>query len=321
MEKLVSIIIPCYNGAKTVGRCLASILDQTYSSIEVIVVNDGSTDNSAYVISQYIKPFENAGIKFHLINQANKGLAGAINAGLAVFSGSYLCWIDCDDYLFPESLRKRVEYLESHPDIAVVTSDAYFFNENDLEHPIKKASDGKTDIRNPNQFENHLRSKAIFCCGCHMVRSAAFLDVIPSRQIYPARRGQNWQMLLPIYYKYNQAFLDEPLYAYILYQNSMSAGDNTKEQYLSRYNEYLDIILHTLDSISMPTEELKKYQNIYFGLYYRQLFYLGVSFHDYSMIIKNAIRMKYYKEWKREDTKWFWNLVWGQIINKLQRGK
>ncbi len=316
MNKTVSIIIPCYNGEKTIDRCLDSILVQDYTPIEVIAVNDGSTDHTAEHIKSYQEAFLFHGKTLKLVEQENKGLAGAINAGLAVFTGDYLCWIDCDDYLLPASVSKRVKYLESHPDIAVVTSDAYFYKENDLEHPVQKASDGKLDLYNPHQFENHLRSKAIFCCGCHMVKSSAFLDVVPSRSIYPARRGQNWQMLLPIYYKYKQAFLNEPLYAYILYENSMSAGDTTKEQYQTRYDGYREIITHTLDSIDMPDAKRKHYMNIYEGLYARQYFYLGVSFHDYSMILSNAMRMLRYREWTSQDFCWMLNLVKGHLKRK-----
>ena len=313
-QNKVSIIIPCYNGAKTIGRCLDSILIQDYTSIEVIVVNDGSKDESATVVEGYKEKFASNGMELLLINQENKGLAGAINAGLLKFTGDYLCWIDCDDYLLGHSIKKRVDFLNRNPDIAVVTSDAYFYDENDLATPVKKASDGKPDLLNPYQFENHLRSKAIFCCGCHMVRSSAFVDTVPTRQIYPARRGQNWQMLLPVYYKYKQAFLNEPLYAYILYSTSMSAGDITKDDYLLRYNEYLEIITETLLSMDMSQIDRRKYINIYHGLYHRQLFYLGVSFHEYKMILSNMIKMVYYAEFKISDIMWMTKLVIKRII-------
>lgn len=313
MEELVSIIIPCYNGEKTIGRCLESILAQSYRMIEVIVVNDGSKDNSVKCILNYDALFADRGIKLRLISQENKGLAGAINAGLKVFEGEYLCWIDCDDYLLKDSINQRVEFLRKNPDIAVVTSDAYYYNEKDLNNPIKKASDGLQDVRNPKQFENLLKSNAIFCCGCHMVRTKEFLDVNPTRHIYPARRGQNWQMLLPIYYKYSQAFLDEPLYAYIQYEQSMSSGDKTKKQYQDRYEEYFKIICHTLDSILMTSKERKKYLRLYKRIYYRQLFYLGISFRDYYLIIKYGCMMKFYGAWEKEDTSWIVNLIKKQL--------
>lgn len=316
MSNLVSIIIPCYNGEKTVARCLESVLAQDHPHIEVIVVNDGSIDSSAQVVTGYMERFRERGMELRLVNQENRGLAGAINGGLAQFRGDYLCWIDCDDYLLPGSISKRLSYLQEHPGIAGVTSDAYFFNEDDLEHPVQKASDGKNDLNNPHQFENHLRGEFIFCCGCHMLRASAFLEAVPTRQIYPARRGQNWQMLLPVFYKFKHAYLDEPLYAYILYRTSMSAGDTTKEQYLHRYNDHRDIIRNTLASIDMPQKERKRYLNIYEGLYQRQIFYLGVSFHDYPMLLKAFSGMVRCGEWKGKDFVWLLDLAAKRIKRK-----
>ena len=304
MNKTVSIIIPCYNTSKTLKRCLDSVINQTYQQLEVIAVNDGSTDNTESILIDYENVFRDKNISYIHVLQENRGLAGAINAGLKIFSGDYLCWIDSDDYLFNESVEKRVDFLEMNPNIAVVTSDANFYNYDDLNHPVQKASDGKTDLYNPYQFENHLRSKAIFCCGCHMIRSSCFLDVIPNRNIYEARRGQNWQMLLPVYYKYKQAFLDIPLYAYILYPNSMSSGDITAEQYLKRYAEYYDIISNTLKDIDMTDQERKKYMKIYKGLYARQKYYVAFSEHDYKSILKNIYYMSIYKEFKFSDIQW-----------------
>lgn len=306
---LVSIILPCYNGEKYIARCIDSIINQTYKNIELIIVNDGSTDNSEKIVFSYKSQLQNSGIKLVYIYQENKGLAGAINAGLKVFSGEFLCWIDYDDYLLPNSILHRMEFLKNNTDIAVVTSDAYSCAETDLEHPIKKISDGKPDLYNPHQFENHLRSRAIFCPGCHMVRSTAFLTVNPNRHIYPCRRGQNWQMLLPIYYRYNQAFLNEPLYVYVVRNESMSRGDDTKEKLSYRYEEHLDIIKHTLADIEMSDKERKKWLAVYMCTYYRQYFYLGVSFHDYPMLLKNMFLMIKSGEWKKEDTIWFKNLI------------
>ena len=309
MEKIVSIIIPCYNTSNTLKRCLDSVLNQTYQKLEVIAVNDGSTDDTEKILKEYEAKFKENNMTYIHILQENKGLAGAINGGLKVFSGDYLCWIDSDDFLFDDSVKMRVEFLEKNLDIAVVTSDANFYNYDDLSTPVQKASDGKTDLYNPYQFENHLRSKAIFCCGCHMVRSSSFLDVIPSRKIYEARRGQNWQMLLPVYYKYKQAFLNIPLYAYILYPNSMSSGDITAEQYLKRYSEYYDIISNTLIDINMSDKERKKYMNIYKGLYARQKYYVAFSEHDYISILKNIYYMIIYRDFKLSDVKWMLNVL------------
>ena len=100
-----------------------------------------------------------------------------------------------------------------------------------------------------------------------MLRTTSFLDVNPDRYIYPARRGQNNQMLLPIYYKYKHGFIDEPLYNYIVYKKSMSTPDITEESALDRINEYLELLRWTFKQImfdekteKMCMEELRKIQ-------------------------------------------------------------
>ena len=202
----VSIIIPCYNTSKTVIRCLKSVLDQTFKNIEAIIVNDGSTDNTEETIMTMKSDFAKAGMDFIYVKQQNQGLGGAIKTGLSKVKGDYLCWIDSDDYLLPESVEKRLKCFEENSEIAVVTSDAYIVN-SETDSIIGRVADNK-HMDNPYQFENHLLGKAIFCAGCHMVKMTAFDSVVPDRDIYPARRGQNWQMLLPLYYSFPQYFLN-----------------------------------------------------------------------------------------------------------------
>ena len=253
-EPLVSIITPCYNGGHVMHRLLDSILAQTYRPIEFILVNDGSTDSSAEVWNAYEPRFDAAGIKHQYIYQENQGLGAAINAGLQAFTGAYFCWPDIDDYLEGTSIKKRVAFLEENPEYGSVSSDAYEFLEEDLEHPIGTVAGWMKHIREPWQFRYMLQGQSVYCSGCHMLRTSCFLKVNPSRRIYPARRGQNNQLLLPIYYKYQHGFIDEPLYYYIIYKKSMSSPDPSEEQALDREREYIALLQATLSGIDMDKE-------------------------------------------------------------------
>ena len=253
-EPLVSIITPCYNGEKTIKRMMDSVLGQSYGNIEYILVNDGSTDGTEMIALSLREQFERRGYRFLYVQQENGGLGAAINAGLKVFSGEYLCWADADDFFAPQSVEKRVRWMEEHPDFGVVASDAYTVSEDDMITPLGRASRHFANNNDENQFWHLLDGESIFCCGCHMVRTSCFLEVNPSRQIFPTRRGQNWQMLLPLYYKYKRGYLDEPLYFYVVGANSMSK-DNSIEQVVFRCDEHEDILLHTLDQINMPEGE------------------------------------------------------------------
>lgn len=292
---LVSVLTPCYNGEKWISRLMDSILEQTYSNIEFIIVNDGSTDESDTIIRNYEHKFIDRGFRFVYHHQNNKGLGGAIDAGLKLFTGDYLCWLDADDYLEYNSIEERVNYLEKNPEYAIVTSDAYIRDCDDLEHFKGLISNGKTHLSEEHQFEYLLNEDGIFCSGCHMVRTSAFCDVNPKRSIYPARRGQNWQMLLPLYYKYKAHFIPKPLYNYIDYPSSMSKNAGTEESLLNRYDEHEDILIHTLKMIEENQGvDLSKYLDFVREKYCRLRMSAALRYESYELFDQEFAKKKEY---------------------------
>ena len=279
-NELISIIAPCYNVADTLERYLKSILNQTYKHIEVIAVYDGSTDDTANILNQYCSVFSANKMTLKYLYEDNAGLGAAINTGLKYVTGDYLCWSDPDDFYFPTSMEKRLQAFHEHPECAVVSSDAYVYHANDLEHPLKREAARFTYRQEPNQFELLLKEESHFCAGCHMVRMAEFEEVNPEREIYPARRGQNWQLLLPVYYKFKRYYLDEPLYGYVLYPQSMSTGDVTEEKVMLRWDEHETILLETLQKIQMSSTEHETYRHMVVTRYAQKRFYSAIDFRD-----------------------------------------
>src|SRR5699024_4295672 len=92
-QNLVSVIIPAYNASDYIGRCMENVISQTYSDLEMIVVNDGSTDNTKNIISKYKKKDK----RIMLINQENKGVAIARNLAIKNAKGRYIAFLDSDD--------------------------------------------------------------------------------------------------------------------------------------------------------------------------------------------------------------------------------
>jgi glycosyltransferase involved in cell wall biosynthesis len=109
---LVSVVIPCYNQAHFLGEAIESIFSQSYRDFEIIVVDDGSPDNTSEVASSYDE--------VRLIRQENRGLAGARNRDLAEARGEHIVFLDADDRLLPEALEVGVRELEAHPKCAFV---------------------------------------------------------------------------------------------------------------------------------------------------------------------------------------------------------
>lgn len=301
LRPLVSVITPCYNGEKTIERQMDSVINQTYRPIEYILIDDGSIDSTAIKVKKYEKKFKEANIISRYVYQKNKGLGGAINTGLKLFNGEYLCWPDADDYLENTSIEKRVNFLEKHENFGAVSSDASIYNSNNLNACIGFVSGKRKERFNENQFELLLKEQSIFCPGCHMIRTKSFLDVNPNRDIYEARRGQNWQMLLPIYYKYKRGFIDEPLYNYIIYPVSMSHEEENLSKELFRANEHETIIINTLNRINMNNKERKYYIDFIQERYIRKRLNIYCKYGEKYLVNKEFDRLKQLGKNTKED--------------------
>ncbi len=108
--KLVSVVVPVYNVERYLRKCIESILAQTYEKFELILVNDGSKDNSGKICDEYAKIDK----RIKVIHQKNGGLSNARNSGIRVSKGDYIYFVDSDDYLETESLEQHIKYCEKY---------------------------------------------------------------------------------------------------------------------------------------------------------------------------------------------------------------
>ena len=115
-DMLVSVVIPLFNACDVIGETLASVFSQTWKACEVIVVDDGSTDQSKDVVASF-------GSKVRYIWQENQGVAAARNHGIQASRGKYIAFLDHDDLWDPTKLEKQVRVLEERDDIGLVISD------------------------------------------------------------------------------------------------------------------------------------------------------------------------------------------------------
>lgn len=122
----VSIVIPVYNVELYLEECLESAVNQTLKDIEIIAVNDGSTDNSLNILKKYQDKYEN----FKIINQENKGLSGARNTGLKLCSGKYVYFLDSDDFIDENAMEYCYKEAEMH-NLDIITFDAKVFYDED----------------------------------------------------------------------------------------------------------------------------------------------------------------------------------------------
>lgn len=119
MKELVSIIIPAYQEEGRIGRCLKNILKSSYSKVELIVVNDGSTDRTEEIVRAFMKKVNRRGWEIRLINIPNGGLAHARNTGLRYARGQYIGFMDADDLIHPRMIERLAESLSRGNDMSV----------------------------------------------------------------------------------------------------------------------------------------------------------------------------------------------------------
>ncbi|WP_160109597.1 glycosyltransferase family 2 protein [Pseudomonas izuensis] len=112
---LVSIVAPCYNAEKYLEEAIKSIFAQDYPNFEVIIVDDGSSDNSVEMLKRLQQSYE-----FQLYSQPNQGVSAALNHGLRYAKGVYVSTPDLDDIMLPESVRIRADYLDRNPNVGCV---------------------------------------------------------------------------------------------------------------------------------------------------------------------------------------------------------
>lgn len=140
----VSIIIPVYNAAGYLDKCIESVLSQTHSDLDVIIVNDGSTDTSADVISKYLSDS-----RVVYIEQENAGVSAALNRGMDCASGEFITFIGNDDYLEPEMYEKMLHALKTEDaDMSVCDFNLVYEDGRDKQAKYSKLKNETIDLKN-----------------------------------------------------------------------------------------------------------------------------------------------------------------------------
>ncbi len=124
----ISVIIPAYNSEQFISETLTLVLAQTFQSFEIIVVNDGSTDRTKEIVSEFI----NKDQRIKLINQSNLGTATARNRGIKESSAGLIAFLDSDDLWHPDKLNKQIGFMKKFPKIAIVSCLAEIVDENSI---------------------------------------------------------------------------------------------------------------------------------------------------------------------------------------------
>lgn len=216
---LVSIIVPCYNQACFLPETLESVIRQTYTEWECIIVNDGSKDNTEEVSLSYTK--KDNRIKY--IYQENKGLSAARNTGISISKGKYILPLDSDDLIKDSYIEKAVSILGNDDDIEIVYARAGLFG----------AMTGEWKLTDYS-LENILGQNCIYCSALYRRTTYDAVGGYKTNMIYGFEDWDFWLSIIENNEKTKIHRIDEILFLYRVRKNSMARSMDTDKIYKMR---------------------------------------------------------------------------------------
>lgn len=261
IKALVNIITPAYNCGKLIPHLLDSILEQTYPSIEMFVIDDGSTDNTKDVICSYIKRFEEKGYKLNYIHQENQGQSYAVNNALKLVNGEFLLWPDADDwYCSDDAITKLVTVLKESDDSVGIARCRYCNVEEGNDVVIINPEFEVVGVpENLFRYSLYGGKGFVWTPGGYAIKLCFLDQFIPEREIYKDRHaGQNAQIIFP-YLIYSKCItIQDVLFCVQIRKKSHSRGmykgyEHVKERCESYFHTYKE----TINSIRFDNEETK----------------------------------------------------------------
>ncbi len=281
----VSVLIPCYNHQEFVSQTINSVMNQTFDDFELIVIDDGSKDNSVSIIRNLQKEF-----KFKFISRPNKGLVPTVNELIGLSSGDYYTIFASDDVMLPNRLERQVSFLDSNPGFAMCHSGCEWIDE--------KGEFIKTDCKiNPTGyvFPELLKGDFIIAPSV-MIRKSVLEDV---GKYDESLQIEDYDMFLRIAHKYPIGYLNEVLVQYR--QHPDNSYNNPVKFKLMNENVY---------------KILSKWKNTEF---------YSVSMHDhYFQSFKRFSKTKFHEStiyygllsWRKMNHRIYWGLWKNVLMNK-----
>lgn len=250
-QPLVSVVIPIYNVEKYLEECFDSVINQSYGNLEIVLVDDGSTDTSG----QIADALGETDSRVVVVHKPNGGLSDARNAGISIARGDYITFIDSDDYV-------DVAYIEELIDTAITSaSDIVQSNNSRNPNDLSKGSRQKTELSGSDAFVELMKFKTISPTAWgKLYKTSIFSD---NKIHFPVGRlHEDTAVLYKLVYLANKvSCIDSVLYYYRINQNSIMTASYTQKHYESveQYHNELDSFI-AMNGLNLGTANLSRHK-------------------------------------------------------------
>ena len=277
---LVSVVMAVKNGGQLMREAIDSILNQTFTDFEFIIINDGSTDNTLEILSEYKDP------RIQVYSQENRGVARSANRGLAIAKGKYIARQDHDDISLPTRLAKQVEYLEAHPECGLLGTAAEIWSPSG---PTGRYHDHPTEN---NSLQIELLFDNPFVHTSCVFRREAIRRVgayNPLREITPL---DDYEFIARMSASYEVANLSERLVIYREVSGSLTSDYRVEESrnIMGYQNQkYLIVRNRIRNLLNLPLSDLRC--DVFAALVVsKEIKRPGISYRDLESLCKNAFK-------------------------------
>lgn len=286
-EPMVTVLMSVYNGEKFLKEAIESILTQTFTDFEFLIINDGSTDNSVKIIESY----NDSRIKL-INNEKNLKLIASLNKGISIAKGKYIARMDCDDISMPDRLEKEVDFLESSLEYGLVGT-CYTVIDGLGKEQHKVSYPSSNDL-----ITLFLSLNCPLVHGSIMCRTELFKqNLYGSKEYFAIEDYELWTRMAKVTKIHN---IPEYLFKYRIYGESFSDSkaqimakqtlEISKKLYKNNKNEYKRLIKQQLldDLYTEEKEEVIEYVNIRLISFIKRLLYV----HEFGMALKLYLKSK-----------------------------
>jgi glycosyltransferase involved in cell wall biosynthesis len=227
MER-ISVIIPTYNHEDYIGEAIESVLNQTRQSDEIIVVDDGSTDQTFNIISKYLNDII-------YVYKSNGGTSTALNTGIRRATGDWICWLSSDDLFMPKKLEKQLEYVNKYPNVGLIYTDFYVIDKDPNKIISRERPPQYPDRK--SWTESLLETGCLFNGSTTMIRMSLFYQA--GLFVPELLHSQDYNMWIRLSRICDFGYISEPLVKYRWHQgNASHRADPNRYRDLARKKAY-----------------------------------------------------------------------------------